>query len=247
MQKSILIVEDDVEILESMKRKIERGGYKAFTASSAPVGLGILEEEQVDLVLTDIMMSPMDGFAFCRQLKTVSKTEKLPVIVLSAHARREDVFKESNVKEFLSKPFDGQTMMSAIERVLQQVPRYRTILFQLSDEDSRPVMAQLETLKPVLEFKVVHNALDVVNETLRMRPELLVLNAENKDYPADQLIKSLRGYVVLRGLPIFFYFKRIGKNAKDIKRIEDLCYGAGADRCLDDLSTMSLLPVLFEF
>jgi CheY-like chemotaxis protein len=246
MQKRILIVDDDVEILESMKRKVERGGYKAFTASSAQAGLGILAEEEVDLVMTDIVMSPMDGFTFCRQLKSVPKTEKLPVIVLSAHVDRTEVFKESNVKEFLSKPFDAQTLMDTIAKVLQQTPRYKSILFHIPEEDAAPLRTMLETLRANLDFKMVHNAFDAVNEVLRMRPALLIINAENEEFPVEKLIKSLRGYVVLRDMPIFFYIKSLGKKAKDIQRIQDICYQAGADRCLDELSAATLLPMLFD-
>ncbi len=89
----ILIIEDDGALLEMYKIKFQEEGLNLLTASDGEVGLELVKKELPKVILLDIMMPKMDGFAVLVEIKKDPKTKDIPVLMLSNLGQRSDVDK----------------------------------------------------------------------------------------------------------------------------------------------------------
>jgi DNA-binding response OmpR family regulator len=88
MKKKILIVEDEKPMARALELKLTRAGYDAASANDGESGLAYLEKNKVDLILLDLIMPRMDGFAVLEHLR--KKGNKTPVVVLSNLSQEDD-------------------------------------------------------------------------------------------------------------------------------------------------------------
>jgi CheY-like chemotaxis protein len=112
-QKKILIVDDEPDILEILQLILEEEGYLTHTAANIPPLDGLLRF-QPDLILLDVLLSGSDGRAICRQLKSQSSTEHIPIVLMSAHGKAAAARAESGADDFLAKPFDLSVLLTTI-------------------------------------------------------------------------------------------------------------------------------------
>ncbi len=82
--KTVLIVDDEPFFIKLQTTLLQREGYRVLSASNGPEGLTLAKQHQPDLILLDIQMPGMDGFAVCQKLKQDEKLKHIPVIVLTA-------------------------------------------------------------------------------------------------------------------------------------------------------------------
>jgi CheY-like chemotaxis protein len=82
--KTVLIVDDEPFFIKLQTTLLQREGYRVLSASNGPEGLTLAKQHQPDLILLDIQMPEMDGFAVCQKLKQDEKLKHIPVIVLTA-------------------------------------------------------------------------------------------------------------------------------------------------------------------
>jgi CheY-like chemotaxis protein len=121
----ILIVEDVPNILDLLAVTLRFKGYPVVTAINGQEALDKINQERPALVITDILMPKMDGFALVQSLRTNPKTNHIPVIFLSAtYVTPEDkVFAISlGAVRFLEKPVDTEDLLLTIAEVLTQGP-----------------------------------------------------------------------------------------------------------------------------
>ena len=116
--KKILVVDDEREILEMTRKRLERSGYKVLTASDGKEGIKKTVEEKPDLILLDIVMPDMDGFTMLRKLKGHSSTSLIPVIMLSAKGECDSLLKgeDFGALDYFIKPFDWQELLKYIKK-----------------------------------------------------------------------------------------------------------------------------------
>ncbi|MEK7584766.1 MAG: response regulator [Patescibacteria group bacterium] len=90
-KKKILIVEDEEMLSTMYKVKFENEGYEVFTASNGTDGLAVAVKHSLHLILLDIIMPKIDGFAVLKKLKENAKTKSVPVILLTNLGQDEDI------------------------------------------------------------------------------------------------------------------------------------------------------------
>jgi DNA-binding response OmpR family regulator len=117
MQKTILLIEDNVEVRENTAEILELANYKVLTAENGKVGVELAKKANPDLVICDIMMPEMDGYGVLFMLGKDPETSGIPFIFLTAKAEKSDVRKgmELGADDYLTKPFDEMALLSAIE------------------------------------------------------------------------------------------------------------------------------------
>lgn len=117
--KTILIIEDDIDIQEMMRFFLEDQNYKVFTADDGVSGIEIFLNNQPDLVLLDIMLPKMNGYAVCELIR---KQSEVPVIMISALGSEEDQIKgfELQIDDYIPKPISLSIMMKKIEAILRR-------------------------------------------------------------------------------------------------------------------------------
>lgn len=120
LDKTILITDDDTEILELLRSIFLRAGYThILTASCGRAALKIWKEKQPDLIILDVMMPDMDGFTV---LKEIRRTSKIPVLMLTARGEAEDKFSgfESGADDYLLKPFLPKELLLRVHAILSR-------------------------------------------------------------------------------------------------------------------------------
>jgi len=120
MNKKVLIIDDEPEILILVKSRIDSAGYDCITANSGKDGISLAQSSKPDVILLDLLMPEMDGYEVMKRLKGDTTTESIPVILFTAAPPEEVIKKGGQVMEavdFVIKPFDDKALLFLIERI----------------------------------------------------------------------------------------------------------------------------------
>lgn len=117
---TLLLVEDNEDLL-LMMAKLLRTDYNVYTACDGKEGIGIMEDKEIDLVVSDVMMPGMDGLEFCRCVKGNFDTSHIPVILLTAKNTEEDRVEayQAGADAFIGKPFNLSVLHARINNLLK--------------------------------------------------------------------------------------------------------------------------------
>ena len=119
MAKTILIVDDDADILKLLEMRLIASGYQVFTATSAAEALTLFHVKPVALIISDLRMPEMDGFALFEAMHHINAT--VPFILLTAHGSIPEAVlaTQKGMFSFLTKPFDSKTLLELIASALK--------------------------------------------------------------------------------------------------------------------------------
>ena len=116
----ILIVEDDTDMATGLQDNLQFEGFEVDVADSAESALRRLAAQPADLILLDIMLPGMDGFALCRQLRQAGCS--VPIIMLTARGQEVDVIRglELGADDYVVKPFSPRELVARVKAVLRR-------------------------------------------------------------------------------------------------------------------------------
>lgn len=120
MGSTILVVDDEELTRKLLRLMLERDGYKIVEAEDGLVALEAVSQHQPDIVILDVMMPNLDGFATCQRLRSQPETATLPVILLSARSQQ-DAFNEGErvgANRYMTKPISRPTLLQTINDLL---------------------------------------------------------------------------------------------------------------------------------
>ena len=123
MRKTILIIDDDPELVQLLKNRLEKNDYNVLPAHNGLGGLEKLDKERVDLVILDIWLPDIDGFSFVQKLKGSETLKSIPVIILTARAHLRDLFKAEGIDHYFVKPMNADVLLKAIKEILETPPQ----------------------------------------------------------------------------------------------------------------------------
>jgi CheY-like chemotaxis protein len=122
----IMVVEDNLDEAKLIKMALEGEGYEAVCAFDGKEALEKLDSAKPDLIVLDVMMPEMDGFAFCEELRGSAEYEDIPVVLLTAVAKHihESRYPLNGVmraeaQEYLEKPVKPEELLETISRLLK--------------------------------------------------------------------------------------------------------------------------------
>ena len=120
MPKKILIVDDEASIVELLGAMLKKSGYDIITALDGTACLAKAAEQKPDLIILDIVMPELDGFAVLDLLKKDEATKNIPVMLLTALIKEEDLTKGLNegASCFISKPFSIVDVLEEIKSAI---------------------------------------------------------------------------------------------------------------------------------
>ncbi len=116
--KTILVVDDEPDVRDSVKIILEKKGYRVITAIDGEDCLNILREEKPDLILLDIMMPGMPVRNVIKEIKNI-KIAFLSV-VRTSEAEKQNLFNQNNIVDFIQKPFDVEDLIKRVEGILYE-------------------------------------------------------------------------------------------------------------------------------
>ena len=186
MAISVLIVEDDKHIAELLQLYLQKEGYTVTVAYDGGQGLEAFRTVQPDMVLLDVMMPVMDGWAVCKAIRAESQT---PVIMLTAKSQTEDKITglRSGADDYITKPFEMREVLARIEAVLRRSDR-------LSKETSQRRL-QFDKLTIDMDaFELTIDGKKVEAPPKEMELLFYLASTPNRVYTRNQLLDEVWGF-----------------------------------------------------
>lgn len=149
MQNNILIIDDDIELCQLLKKCVEKESLTADLAHTGMDGLNRIAQDNYHLIVLDVMLPVMDGFQVLQKIREISA---VPVLMLTAKTASADKVNglRSGADDYLTKPFDVEEF---IARVLSLIRRYTTLNNGSSEESNR---LSFQKLTIDLDTRIVH-------------------------------------------------------------------------------------------
>ena len=156
----LLVVDDNEENRDVLARRLQKQGHWAVTASGGREALEALADQPFDLVLLDIMMPDMDGYQVLSRIKSDPKTQRLPVIMISALDETDSVVRciEMGAADYLPKPFNPTLLRARVGSSLREKrARDRELRYTAELAESYRRLQDLERLRDDLTHMIVHD------------------------------------------------------------------------------------------
>ena len=173
-KKTVLIVEDEKNIVDIIRFNLQRTGYDTLEAYDGEAGLAMAREKKPDLILLDVMMPKMMGFDVCRALR--EEGDNVPVIILTAREEEEDKILglEIGADDYITKPFNMEVLKLRINKIIEMNVKRQEIFNQdIKIEPSRI------TITP-LDQQLVEKAIQIVED-----------NISETEFSVEELASSL--------------------------------------------------------
>jgi two-component system, OmpR family, alkaline phosphatase synthesis response regulator PhoP len=121
-KEHILIVEDEEDILELVKYNLAREGYRVSGAATGEAALKTARADLPDLIILDLMLPGIDGLDVCKILKNDSKTQRIPIIMLTAKGEESDIITglEVGADDYITKPFSPKVLVARVRTALRR-------------------------------------------------------------------------------------------------------------------------------
>jgi len=119
---TVLLVEDEQRLLLGLSAIVKRAGYRVLSASDGKEGLRLARKEKPDIVVSDVMMPPPDGFELRKILSEDPDTSTIPFIFLTARTGINDRLRgiEGGADDYITKPFDSRELLARVAAVLRR-------------------------------------------------------------------------------------------------------------------------------
>jgi DNA-binding NarL/FixJ family response regulator len=123
--KRLLLIDDDPNLILLVKDYLEFRGYEVITAENGREALEVLEQEIPDMIICDVMMPEMDGYALVDHVRQDPRTSWIPVLFLSAKGQSQDRVKGLNTGAdvYMVKPFEPEELVAQVESSLKSASR----------------------------------------------------------------------------------------------------------------------------
>lgn len=182
--QTILIVEDEKDIVKLLKYNLEKEGFRVLTASNGEAGLHSFQKEKPDLVLLDVMLPKLDGMEFCR---VVRKNSKTPIVMLTAKVDEMDrvLGLELGADDYVTKPFSVREVLARIRAIFRR---------------AQPVVEEATFVRAGdLEIDLERYTVSVRGQPVKLSSKEFefircLLQAQGKVLSRDQLLEKVWGY-----------------------------------------------------
>jgi DNA-binding response OmpR family regulator len=122
-KKKVLVVDDEPSVLKVLTRRLATQNYDVVTAADGLEGLEKALADKPDVIISDIMMPGMDGYTFIKKLRANPALAAIPVIILTAKEKMQDLFLFEGIKncDYIVKPFEGDELIARLAQLLERV------------------------------------------------------------------------------------------------------------------------------
>jgi PAS domain S-box-containing protein len=191
---TILVVEDSPTQLEQLRFLLEEAGFSVVAATNGKEGFAAAKAKPIDLVISDIVMPEIDGYAFCKALRADKTLEHLPVILLTSLADPRDVIHglESGANNFICKPYDDSALLARVQNVManqeirKATPSEMGINIFFAGQRFFITADRLQILDLLLS--TYENAVNRNSELVRARDEMRILNEQLEQRVAERTV-----------------------------------------------------------
>jgi DNA-binding response OmpR family regulator len=138
MVDTILVVEDEPDVVDLIRYHLRRAGFEVLTASNGPAGLTTATQTRPDAIVLDIMLPQMTGLEVCKALRQANETADIPILILTAKAEMTDRIAglELGVDDYITKPFSPRELVLRVQNLLRRLRLVRNKSVLTVDEFS---------------------------------------------------------------------------------------------------------------
>ncbi|MEO0074981.1 MAG: response regulator [candidate division WOR-3 bacterium] len=120
--KHILIVEDDINLSELIKFRLQQLNYQVESVSDGIAMFEQMRKQKPDLIILDVMLPKIDGYKLCTLIKNYEPYKEIPIIIFTARSGDEakTLAKESGCDAYITKPFDNKRLLEKVKELLEK-------------------------------------------------------------------------------------------------------------------------------
>ncbi|MFN8346899.1 MAG: response regulator [Spirosomataceae bacterium] len=226
-EEPILLIAEDNEDLRAYIRTLFEDTYRIIEATDGQEGLEKAIEWVPDMVISDLMMPRMDGFEFCKQLKSDEKTSHIPVVMLTAKATLEDRLEgfELGADEYLTKPFNAAEIKARVRNLIKIREKLRE-LFRQAVIELKPTEVKVNAMdkvfiqkaKAVIDKHISESEFDVAQFAEEMNMAPVQLRRKLKALTDQTAIEFVRHYRLQRAADLL---------TQKAGTVSDIAFGVG--------------------
>jgi two-component system, OmpR family, alkaline phosphatase synthesis response regulator PhoP len=194
--KTVLIIEDDVDLLENMKAVLEQQDYQTFTTSDSSLGIRLSRRNDPDLVLCDVMMPRVNGYDVLTAIRQHQTTAATPVVFVTGKSERSAVRHGMNLgaDDYLTKPFTTTELLEVVSGCLSR-QEHLARQYALKSKEVERLTTQVKNLQDLASTN--HSLFQRIAENLRhpfsnINLALSVVRETESEAERDRFLKILQ-------------------------------------------------------
>jgi two-component system, OmpR family, phosphate regulon response regulator PhoB len=184
--QTVLVIEDEADIADLVTFNLERSGYRTLKEHDGQLGLATALKERPNLIILDLMLPTINGLAVLKGLKRDARTEKIPVILLTARAQTEDRIQglASGADDYVTKPFSPKELLLRVNAILKRL--------QSATGGAEFSEGKFRFDKNSLKFYIENEPIELTSTEFK----LLLFLCERANYPQQRndILRSVWGY-----------------------------------------------------
>jgi len=181
--KTILLVDDEKDILEFLSYNLKKEGYKVYTSDNAPTGIQMVKDFSPHLIILDVMMPQMDGIEACQIIRRDLNIQQPLIVFLTSRA--EDYSQiagfEAGADDYITKPIRPRLLASKVESLLRRI------------EKAEPKISESKLTIDRDKFIIQLSGKDIILPKKEFELLELLANRPGKVYTRDQILKVVWG------------------------------------------------------
>jgi len=215
----VLVCDDDASIRAILDETLRLNGYRTALAASGEEAVALAREARPDVVLLDLLMPGMDGWATARELQEVPSFAGVPILVVSVVDRDAAARQGPDAQDWLTKPFDEPALLRALERATGAGTRPPQVLLIEDDDDLANVLVAGIESSGARAARAATGG-QAIALARRVDPDVLVLDLGLPDAEGVDIVDLIRGEDRFRSVPIVVYTARdlVGTELERLRR-----------------------------
>ncbi len=185
-QKTVLIVEDNPDIMEILKYNLSKEGFETILAEDGKKACALAAEKIPSLVILDLMLPIVDGLQVCKFLKRNADTKNIPVIIVSAKDEESDIITglDLGAEDYLTKPFSPKELIARIKAVLRRAEgtkqsdttevKYKDLVMNFGEHEAMIKNKKLKLTKT--EFDILWSFMNDRNQVFTRKQLLQIIH-----------------------------------------------------------------------
>jgi len=220
-RRTILLVDDDTSLLETLRDFLRYEGYRVETAESGEQALVRLRQVKPDIIILDMSMPGMGGVGFLERITNPDGSTRFPVLVLTARAAMAEFFATRQIDGFIAKPCKPDDLLNEVSRVLflrageasspagaaldpaAAANIRRVVLGEGDTALSASLRAELQ--RAGFQVEVASSGPAALELAIMSKPDVLILRLEMEGMSANEVVDTLRRLPNTRAIPVVVY------------------------------------------
>ncbi|OGX33423.1 MAG: hypothetical protein A2787_00010 [Omnitrophica WOR_2 bacterium RIFCSPHIGHO2_01_FULL_48_9] len=230
-QKTILLIDDEIDLQQLVKIALKSKGYNIETANNGLEGLAKLETVKPDLIILDMNMPKMGGLEFYQKI-CVNDKPKYPVLVLTARANMEQLFREFNIDGFMAKPFEVDELLEEVDTIIKKKSGIAKTI-RVSDGQQPPKVCVAENdeqafnkigsafLSAGYMVNPARTGTEAIERIAATVPEIAVIKLGLVDISGDIVIGKLKRMAKTQDVKFILYTERTAEKTIITEKISE--------------------------